>query len=170
MGEDLPKIKYDMKWSSIPAEFKRWMYRDGRPHTLAKIFNWGWAVLHSHGINSDHFVTLEVVGRRSGKTINFPLVMTTVEGERYLVSMLGEGSNWVRNVRAAGGRAGLRHGINELVFLEEVDIHQRAPILMAYLKDAPGARPHLPIGVDAPLSEFEKIAPEYPVFKIRKIN
>ena len=34
-----------------------------------------------------------------------PLVVATVGGERYLVSMLGEEVNWVRNVRAAGVRS-----------------------------------------------------------------
>ncbi len=147
--------------------FKRWMYRGDRPHTLAKILNWGWAVLHSLGIAPNYLVTLEVTGRRSGKTVSFPLVMTVVSGERYLVSMLGEDANWVRNLKAAEGKARLRHGISEHVLLEEVDVSQRAPILKAYLKHAPGARPHIPVRVDAPLSEFEKIAPKYPVFSIK---
>jgi hypothetical protein len=37
---------------------------------------------------------LEVVRRQSGKTISFPLAMTVMNGERYLVSMLGENTNW----------------------------------------------------------------------------
>jgi len=35
---------------------------------------------------------------------------------------------------------------------------QRAPVLKAYLKRAPGARPHPPIDNDAPLSEFERVS------------
>jgi F420H(2)-dependent quinone reductase len=149
---------------------KRWMYRGGRPHTLAKIQNRFWAILHSLGILPDRFVTLEVVGRKSGKTVSFPLAMTVMNGERYLVSMLGEETNWVRNIRAAGGRAKLRHGISEQVLLEEVDVRQRAPILKAYLQLAPGARPHIPLCKDAPVSEFEKIAPKYPVFRLETIR
>lgn len=91
------------------------------------------------------------------------------ERERYLVAMLGEETNWVRNVKAAGGRARLRHGISEQVILQEVGASQRAPILKAYLQLAPGARPHVPISRDAPVSEFEKIASKYPVFKLDKI-
>jgi hypothetical protein len=147
---------------------KRWMYRGGRPNGLTKIINKGWAFLHSIGISPDLMVTLEVVGRRSGKTISFPLAMTTMNGERYLVSMLGEGANWVKNVQAAGGKAMLCHGIREQVLLEEVAVNQRAPILKAYLQIAPGARPHMPIDKDAPISEFEKIASQYPVFKLAK--
>jgi hypothetical protein len=149
---------------------KRWMYRGGRPNKLTKIINRGWAWIHSLGIFPNYLVTLEVVGRQSGKTISFPLAMTVMNGERYLVSMLGEETNWVRNVRAAGGNAGLRHGISEQVLLEEIDAGQRAPILKAFLRHAPGARPHIPISKDAPVSEFEKITSKYPVFRVRTIK
>lgn len=115
-------------------------------------------------------VTLEVVGRQSGKVISFPLALTVLSGERYLVSMLGEDTNWVRNVRAAGGNAQLRHGKMERIQLEEVDVNQRAPILKAFLKRAPGARPHIPVDKDAPVAEFEKITARFPVFKIKTIN
>jgi hypothetical protein len=81
--------------------------------------------------------------------------------------MLGEETNWVRNIKAADGKARLRHGISEQVLLQEVDVNQRAPILKAYLKLAPGARPHVTINKDAPISEFEKIASKYPVFRIK---
>lgn len=150
--------------------FKRWLYREGRPNALAKIMNKGWAIIHSLGISPNYLVTLEVVGRQSGKIISFPLVMTVMNGERYLVSMLGENANWVRNVKASEGKASLRHGIYEQVLLEEVDVSQRAPILKAYLHLAPGARPHIPISKDAPIAEFEKITSQYPVFRIKTIT
>jgi len=149
---------------------KRWMYRGGHPNRLTKIINKGWAIIHSLGLFPNYLVTLEVAGRQSGKIISFPMAMTVMNGERYLVSMLGEDTNWVRNVRAAGGNASLRHGRIEQVFLEEVEINRRAPILKAYLKLAPGARPHIPVSKDAPISEFEKIASKYPVFKLKTIN
>jgi hypothetical protein len=146
---------------------KRWMYRDGHPNRFTRIINAGWAILHSLGISPNYLVTLEVVGRQSGKVISFPLVMTLLDGEKYLVSMLGEDANWVRNVKAAGGKAVLRHGVSEKVLLEELDVRQRAPILKAYLQHAPGARPHIPVSKDAPLSEFEKITSKYPVFRLQ---
>ena len=149
---------------------KRWMYRGGHPNKLTKIINRGWAIIHSMGIFPNQLVTLEVVGRQSGKMISFPLAMTVMNGERYLVAMLGEETNWVLNVKATGGRARLRHGISEEVLLEEVDVKQRVPILKAYLQLAPGARPHIPISKDAPISEFEKIASKYPVFRLETIK
>jgi len=146
--------------------FKRWLYRGGHPHTLAKILNRGWALIHSLGIFPNWLVTLEVVGRKSGKMTSFPLAMTVLDGERYLVSMLGKETNWVRNIQAAGGKARLRHGISEEVLLKELDVSLRAPILKAYLQHAPGARPHIPVSPDAPLAEFEQIASLYPVFRL----
>ena len=59
--------------------------------------------------------------------------------------------------------------MSEQVFLEEVDSNQRASILKAYLQIAPGARPHFSISKDAPISEFEKIASKYPVFRLEKV-
>jgi hypothetical protein len=146
--------------------FKRWMYRRGRPNLVARIQNRAWAILHSLGIQPDRLVTLEVAGRKTGKIIRFPLAMTVLNGERYLVAMLGERTNWVLNVRAAGGKARLVHGLREQILLEEVAVSQRAPILKAYLQIAPGARPHIPVNKDAPLAEFEKIAPDFPVFRL----
>ena len=84
--------------------------------------------------------------------------------------MLGENTNWVRNVRAAGGKAKLRHGLSEQVLLEEVDVTMRAPILKAFLQHAPGARPHIPVDKDAPIVEFEKIASRYPVFRVETVG
>ena len=145
---------------------KKWLYKGGHPNALAKAINKGWAIIHSSGIYPNYLVTLEVAGRRSGKLIRLPLALTTINGERYLVSMLGEEANWVRNVKATRGKARLRHGRIEEVFLEKVDILQRAAIIKAYLQIAPGARPHIPVDKDAPITEFEKIAAKYPVFKI----
>lgn len=128
--------------------------------------NQGWAWIHSLGLFPNYLVTLEVVGRQSGKVIRFPLAMTVIKKERYLVSMLGQEANWVKNIRAAGGKARLVHGIRENVILSAIHVSQRAKIIKAFLKIAPGARPHIPVDKDAPLAAFEKIAEQYPVFKV----
>ncbi len=147
--------------------FKRWLYRGNRPHALARALNRGWAALHARGIAPGYLVTLEVTGRRTGRPISFPLVMAAIEGERYLVSMLGTDVAWVRNVKAADGCAVLRHGRVENVRLEELPAHERAPVLKAYLQRAPGARPHIPVRKDAPVEDFEAIAGDFPVFRVR---
>ena len=144
----------------------RWLYRGGRPNRVASVVNRCTAAVYALGVAPNYLITLDVAGRRSGRVLSLPLVMVVVESKRYLVSMLGEEVEWVRNVRAAGGNVTLRHGRHEEVRLEEVAADQRAPILKAYLKRAPGARPHLPIHMDAPLSDFERVASRFPVFRV----
>ena len=144
----------------------RWYYRGGRPNAVARFLNRIGATLNATGFAPNYMVTLEVVGRKSGKAISFPLVMTVIDGQEYLVSMLGEEANWVKNLKAAGGRATLRRGKVEQVRLEEVEPVLRPPILKAYLQHAPGGRPHIPVDKDAPLAEFEKVAAQIPVFRV----
>jgi hypothetical protein len=98
------------------------------------------------------------------------VVIAAYEGERYLVAMLGANASWVHNVRAADGRAVLRHGRREVIRLEEVPAAARPAILRRYLDLAPGARPHIPVDRHAPLSEFEQIAPQIPVFRITAVR
>lgn len=150
--------------------FKRSLYAGGRPGPLAKALNTFWAKLHAWGIAPNYLVTLEIIGRKSGKVIAFPLVMLARGDERFFVSVLGEQANWVRNLRAAGGKATLRHGRVEQVLLEDVPFEKRAPLLKAYLQIAPGARPHVSVDKDAALDEFEQVAAEYPVFKVNPIE
>lgn len=152
------------------SDFTRWMYRGRRPNWLARMMNRATAAVASLGVASNYLVTLEVTGRKSGRTLSLPVVVAIAGGQRYLVSMLGENVQWVRNVRAAGGRAVLRSGGREEVQLEEVPVDQRAPILKAFLQRAPGARPHVPVSKDASLGEFERIAAEFPVFRVASVT
>jgi deazaflavin-dependent oxidoreductase (nitroreductase family) len=148
------------------SDFTRWLYRGQRPNWIARILNRATAAVASSGVASNYLVTLEVTGRKSGRIASLPVVIAVVDGQRYLVSMLGDNVHWVHNVRAAGGRAVLRSGGREEIQLEEVPPDQRAPILRAYLQRAPGARPHVPVNKDAALAEFEKIAAQFPVFRL----
>jgi deazaflavin-dependent oxidoreductase (nitroreductase family) len=148
------------------SDFTRWLYRGRRPNWIARILNRATAAIASSGVASNYLLTLEVTGRKSGRIISLPVVVAIVDGQRYLVSMLGDNVQWVHNVRAAGGRAILRSGGREEIQLEEIPTDQRAPILRAYLQRAPGARPHVPVNKDAPLWEFEKVAAVFPVFRV----
>ena len=144
----------------------RLFYHDWRPTRLGRIVNrmTGWGA--SHRRSPPYLQTIEVRGRTSGKTRSTPVVVTTVAGERYLVSMLGGRSEWVRNVEAAGGAAILRHGRRERVRLVEVPVDRRAPILRAYVQIAESGRRHFPLEPGAPVSEFAAIADRYPVFHV----
>ena len=145
---------------------ERWMYRDGRPNRVATFLNRIWAMFASAGLGRRWLVTLEVRGRRSGRVISAPLIAADLGGERYLVSMLGERASWVANVRAAGGMAVLREGRSVPVKLVEVPVVERGPIIRRYLQVAPAARSFAPLDWRAPDFEFDRVAADYPVFRI----
>jgi polyisoprenoid-binding protein YceI len=144
----------------------RAMYAGHRAGTTARRLARMWAVIFALGLFPRRWVTLEVAGRRSGLVTRFPLGMADCDGQWYLVSMLGERCNWVRNVRAAEGRATLRHRRAMACRLTEVPVSERPPIIKRYLQRVPCARPHLPVDRSAPVSDFAAIAARYPVFRV----
>jgi hypothetical protein len=144
----------------------RTMYAGGRGDARARWFARLWARVFGQGLSSRRWVTLEVVGRRTGRITRFPLGLADWNGDWYLVSMLGNDCNWVRNVRAADGLVTLRHGRARTRRLVEVPVGERAPILKRYLQKVPGARPHMALDPGAPLSAFEAIAARYPAFRV----
>jgi deazaflavin-dependent oxidoreductase (nitroreductase family) len=144
----------------------RLFYRDWRPTRLGRWVNRlsGW--WSGRGLPPRIMAALEVRGRASGRGRSIPVVITTVEGKRYLVSMLGPRSDWVQNVEAAHGDAVLRRGRRRRVRLVLVPPDQRATILREYVRIAPSGRQHFPLPVGAPLADFEAIAERYPVYRI----
>jgi hypothetical protein len=94
--------------------------------------------------------------------------MATTGGNAYLVSMLGENCHWVKNVRAADGEVIIHHGRARACRLIEVAVDERAPLIKLYLKQVPGARPHIPVDRHAGLEEFVKVAANTPVFRVTK--
>jgi len=142
------------------------MYAGGRADPTARRFARFWSAVFALGLQPRRWVTLEVPGRRSGRPRSFPLGMADWRGAWYLVPMLGEQSNWVRNVRAAHGRVVLRRGRRRQCQLTEIPVTERAPILKRYLQTVPGARPHIRVSPRAPLADFTAIAARYPVFRV----
>ncbi|MCZ6807343.1 MAG: nitroreductase/quinone reductase family protein [Deltaproteobacteria bacterium] len=116
-------------------------------------------------------VTLEVRGRRSGKPIRLSLSPARLDGKEYLVSLFGE-QNWVKNVRASGGKAHIVHGSRKRIQLAEVPIDQRAPILLAYVSERAFSRSskeaaRMYFDLENPtLEDMKRIADRYPVFLI----
>jgi deazaflavin-dependent oxidoreductase (nitroreductase family) len=141
-------------------------YSGRRPTRAGKALNALWAHAYGSGLLPHWLVSLETAGRRTGQPRLNSLVMADYDGERYLVSTLGERSEWVRNLRASGGVAAIHHGQRIPVRLEEVPMGIRAPILKAYVSRARGARRHFNVRPDAALDRFEEIASHYPVFRI----
>lgn len=154
-----------------PAERRRWLrlfYRDWRPTRLGRLVSRTLARLTGLGLTPPVLLALHVKGRRSGRLHANALVVTVHAGERYLVSMLGDDSDWVRNVRAAGGEAFVKRGPLRPVKLTEIPASERGPILKAYCRVATSGRHHFPVPHDAPVSAFDAVAERYPVFRIER--
>ena len=111
-------------------------------------------------------LTLQVRSRRTGQLGSTVLVGAHHQGARYVVSMLGDRSEWVQDVRASGGKAFIKRGRSYPVTLTEIPPEQRAPILKAWSQVATSGRRHLPVPFDAPEPAFESIAADYPVFRV----
>lgn len=152
-----------------PAEkgsYLRYFYRGWRPTRLGRFWSRLYAWVSGLGILPSMLLTLQTIDRRNGRVNSTILVVATHDDQQYIVSMLGEGSEWVKNVRASGGIAHIKRGKVSPVILTEIAPHDRAPILKAWAQVATSGRQHLPVSFDASLTEFEAIAEEYPVFRV----
>jgi hypothetical protein len=96
-----------------PAErsaFNRLFYRNRRPtwlgHWVSQFFCW-WARV---GLTPHAWIALHVRDRVSGRWRQDAVVLPSVAGERYVVSMFGAISDWVNNIEAAHGDAAISHG------------------------------------------------------------
>jgi hypothetical protein len=153
-------------------------YREGRPTRAGRSLNRAWSRLTSTGLLPEYWpgrpagpATIETIGRASGLTCSNMVTWVEYEGSRYLVSMLGERTDWVRNARAAGGEAFIRRGRREPVRLVEIPAEHRAPIIQEWYKITwTSTRPHLGIDPKAEIQEFERIAAAHPVFRIAPRN
>ena len=121
--------------------------------TRARISVWGSRVL-------------EVPGRTSGEPRRVPVNLLRHEGRNFLVAPRGE-TEWVRNVRANGGRLdlllGRRRGHHVAT---ELDDAEKPDVLRAYLARWKAEVGIFFDGVDAGSSDDEllAIAPRHPVF------
>ncbi|TRW44093.1 nitroreductase/quinone reductase family protein [Georgenia yuyongxinii] len=141
---------------------------------------WLGPLLTRLGLSPGYVVTLEVPGRRSGLIRCTTLARASWHGRQYLVALAGE-SEWVRNVRAAGGRVVLaRGGRRRGATLVELAAAERAPVIRAYML-RPGRRPGsravakearyvFGVGPDASEPEIAAVAEHYPVFEIRYVG
>ena len=119
-------------------------------------------------------VTLEVVGRKTGRKIKVSLSRTDCNGQKHFVSLGGE-SEWVRNVRAAGGKAViLSRGRREIV-LEETPLEERAPVLWQYVQSrafthsgSQSARHFFGLSSHPTLEDMKSIAERFIVFRINQ--
>ena len=74
---------------------------------------------------------LVVRRRRTGEPQKLPVIPVEHEGATYIVSTRGE-SDWVRNLREAGGGEIESKGALEAFRAAEIPLEQRDPIIAAY--------------------------------------
>ena len=156
-----------------PAEetgYLRYFYRNWHPTRFGRFWSHTYAWVAGLGVLPEILVTLQVQDRNSRRLNSVILAAARFQGHRYLVSMLGQGSEWVQNVRAAGGRARLKHGKATPVRLTEIAANESPPILKAWCQVATSGRKHLPVAFDAPESAFAEIAGDFPVFRIDAVD
>jgi len=97
------------------------------------VFNRSIAFLTRHGVSIWGSRELRVRGRKTGEWRSTPVNLLTIDGTEYLVAPRGE-TQWVRNIRVAGGGE-LRVGRRVEAFtIAEVDGEAKVEILRAYLR------------------------------------
>ncbi len=109
---------------------------------------------------------LEVKGRTSGEPRRVPVNLLTFDGHEYLVSARGEGQ-WVRNVRADGGRLDLLVGRRrQSIVARELADAEKVPVLREYLRRWKAEVGVFFDGVSASSTDDEiaAIAPKHPAF------
>jgi deazaflavin-dependent oxidoreductase (nitroreductase family) len=133
-----------------------------------RVFNPLVARLTKWGISLKGSRILEVRGRTSGETRSTVVNLLMVDGERYLVAPRGE-TQWVRNLRADGGRGVLRLGRRAETFAAtELADDDKAPVLRAYLEAWAWEVGRFFDGLraDSPDADVAAAAPGFPVFRI----
>ncbi|CAM4200374.1 nitroreductase family deazaflavin-dependent oxidoreductase [Kibdelosporangium persicum] len=133
-----------------------------------RIFNSIAKFLTRIGISLAGSRILAVRGRKSGEWRTTPVNPLTHNGERYLVAPRGH-TQWVRNMRVAGGGE-LRLGRKVEPFTAvEVADEEKPEILRLYLKKWGWEVGRFFEGVTAESSDerLRQIAPDFPVFRIQ---
>ncbi|MET9963601.1 nitroreductase/quinone reductase family protein [Streptomyces sp. NPDC006326] len=139
---------------------------------LATRFNALFGKLARFGVSLAGSAELSVRGRTSGRMQRIPVNPHTYEGQQYLVSARGH-SQWVRNMRAAGGGE-LRVGrkLRTFTVVELTDPAQKAPVIRAYLERWGWQVNQFFQGVTAQSSdaELQAVADDHPVFALTVSN
>lgn len=137
------------------------------PTSADRLFNRSVAWLTRRGVSVAGSRILAVRGRRSGEWRETPVNPLERDGERLLVAPRGE-TQWVRNLRVAGGGE-LRVGRRREAFTAvEVDDADKVPVLRDYLRRWAWEVGRFFEGVDADSSDEQlaAAAPGFPVFRL----
>jgi deazaflavin-dependent oxidoreductase (nitroreductase family) len=157
-----------------------------RPYRVGLFVRANNAVMRSlirAGVRIGTFAVLTVPGRRTGRPVHVPLVVFSDGGNRYLVASYGI-VNWVRNLRAADGRAELRRGhTTQKITTVELPPEQAGPILRISLQNGPPGiprpivrifrrffvLPYLDVDLNSSVDDFVRSAVNHPVFRVQPV-
>ena len=134
------------------------------------VFNRMVAGLTRAGISVLGSRVLEVRGRKSGLARRTPVNLLALDGREYLVAPRGE-TEWVRNVRADGGKLDLLVGSRRQHYrAEEVADADKVDVLREYLRrwKAEVGVFFDGVGPDSTDEQIREIAPKPPVFRLEK--
>jgi deazaflavin-dependent oxidoreductase (nitroreductase family) len=124
--------------------------------------------LARHGVSLLGTHEIRVVGRTSGQVRTAVINVLKVDGRRYLVAPRGH-TQWVRNLRAAGGAGELRVGRRVEAFqARELADEAKPPIIHAYLDKWSWevGRFFDNLTKDSSEEEIAAVAPGFPVFAL----
>jgi deazaflavin-dependent oxidoreductase (nitroreductase family) len=117
------------------------------------------------GIGDRSTYLLTVPGRKSGRRYSTPVILTELDGRRYLVSPYGE-REWVKNARAAGALELSRGRRSKRSVIAEVGPEESVPVLRAYLQRVPITCSFFDVTPESSLEAFAAEAPRHPVFRL----
>ena len=141
-----------------------------RPGWITRnVFNRVMARLARLGLSVHGSRLLHVRGRRSGQWRSVPVNPLTVGGRTYLVAPRGV-TDWVRNIRAAGGGELQLGRTRRPITVAELpaDDPAKVRLLREYLRiwKAEVGAFFDGVGPESPETDLQRIAPDHPVFLI----
>ena len=158
--------------------------RKPKPYRVGLVVRANNAVMRSlirAGVRIGTFAVLTLPGRKTGRPVHVPIVVFCHGDSRYLVASYGI-VNWVRNLRAADGRAQLRRGRDsETITATELPPEQAGPILRFSLHSGPPGiprpmirvfrrffvLPYLDVDMGSSDDAFVRSARQHPVFSVQ---
>jgi deazaflavin-dependent oxidoreductase (nitroreductase family) len=114
---------------------------------------------------------LRVQGRRSGRLYDVPVRISTWNGSRHVVSLLGGGdAQWARNLRAAGAAHLLVGTTVEPVVAHEIQAEEKSEFFTWYCRQ-PAHRTNVRSGLgvdpsDVSPTEIDLMARQHAVFRL----
>jgi len=126
--------------------------------------------LNRLGIGFGTWYILSIAGRKTGKMRSTPVSVLHVNGQRYVVT--GFDTQWVKNARKVGKGLLARGRKQEQVFLVELPVVERPPILREFPRQVPHGVPFFEklLNIAGDPEALAEAAPRCPVFRLDSLS